>query len=305
MMCRALVTGGSGVIGRSVVEHLLRNGWYVRVLSRNSDMVIEGAEVVAGDITDSASLGPVVSGVDAVFHCAGETHHETKMMAVNVNGTANIVAAARKYGIKYFCHMSSVSVYGTCRTGRIDEDNNTEPVTVYARSKLESEKQVFSTVPCDNTCILRIGNVVSHRDFGVLGAVINGGLRSFMHISLLGARNAHMVHADDVASAAIFFFDRPLNNPRILNVSYDDEESSTLMDAYAAWQHLCHKRKEYTSLPQKILNTISGLVLRTRIVNRFFSLRVRFSSNRLLRCGFEFPLGFNGAIKDIYGRLQG
>ena len=67
------VTGGTGFIGRCIVQRLLEGGWRVRALARRSDPELSdaGAEIVLGSLEDPARLRALVQSADAVVHCAG------------------------------------------------------------------------------------------------------------------------------------------------------------------------------------------------------------------------------------------
>src|SRR5687768_12266080 len=98
---KVLVTGGTGVVGKSAVDHLLRRGHTVRLLSRHADddarQWAEGVEPRTGDVGDPAALRGAADGCDAVLHVAGivaETPPEVTFEKVNVQGTRNLVEEA-------------------------------------------------------------------------------------------------------------------------------------------------------------------------------------------------------------------
>src|SRR5687768_13950527 len=98
-MATVLVTGGSGFIGRNLIEALLFRGDRVRCIVRkpsaNSILADLGAELIAGDLQDHATLQQAVAGCDVVYHLAGMTAalHVTDLMKVNRDGTANLADA--------------------------------------------------------------------------------------------------------------------------------------------------------------------------------------------------------------------
>ena len=91
------VTGGTGFIGRCIVQRLLQHGWRVRALARRSDTGLSdaGVEVVRGSLEDSARLQVLVRSTDAVVHCAGAIRARSKEAFVQVNrdGTLRLAKA--------------------------------------------------------------------------------------------------------------------------------------------------------------------------------------------------------------------
>ena len=110
-----LVTGGTGFVGREVVRQLTTAGHQVRILVRNPDkarlLFKPGlCEFAAGDILDPDTLQPAMQGIKAVIHLVGiirETGHAT-FEQVHVEGTRNVIEAARTAGVGRFLHMSAI-----------------------------------------------------------------------------------------------------------------------------------------------------------------------------------------------------
>ncbi len=118
-----LITGINGFIAGHLAERLLRQGVAVRGTARRTDAAAwlrqQGVEVVQADLVDRDALAKATEGCSTVVHAAAWTGGaELGAEAgyhVNVDGTANVLEAARAAGVARFIYISSVAVYG-CNT---------------------------------------------------------------------------------------------------------------------------------------------------------------------------------------------
>ncbi len=146
------VTGGTGFVGAHVVRALLRRGRTVRCLVRSSSRLSNleelPIEVVAGDVTDPASLSRAMAGARTVFHCAADyrlaARDPREIYAANVQGTENVLAAASEVGAERVVYTSSVGALGLTRDGRPgNEETPVDPRTLighYKKSKHRAER---------------------------------------------------------------------------------------------------------------------------------------------------------------------
>lgn len=153
---KVLVTGGTGVVGRSAVDHLLRAGHTVRLLSRHADRDVKqwasGVEARPGDVSSDEGVRGAAEGCGAVLHVAGivaESPPEVTFQAVNVEGTRRLVREAARAGVPRFVYVSSLGA----ERGE----------SGYHRSKKEAEDVVRAEFPRD-WLVVRPGNVYGPGD---------------------------------------------------------------------------------------------------------------------------------------------
>ncbi len=120
-MKTAFVTGGTGFLGRHIIEQLIERNWAVTVLhrpeSQTAILAELGVRLVQGSLADIRDLRSlIVEGTDAVFHVAGDTsfwsRNDERQYQTNVVGTRNLVSVALSRKVKRFVHTSTVGVYG-------------------------------------------------------------------------------------------------------------------------------------------------------------------------------------------------
>ncbi len=185
-MKKVLVTGGTGVVGKTLVKQLIKKGYDVRILTRHGfhagsenlidlttltgkdqgvlngkDQIFSKIELFYGDIRDADALDLAVKDVSIVFHLAAvldnyslsrKDYFQGKNLynvyrEVNVKATEMLVKAACKAGVDRIVFFSSISVYGKGeRVDSADENTPLCPDSLYAVSKAEAEKHVLAGI---------------------------------------------------------------------------------------------------------------------------------------------------------------
>ncbi len=151
-----LVTGAAGFIGSHLAEELVRRGARVRAFVRytsagrwgwlDDSELVSDMEVLAGDIRDPETLGPAMAGAEVVFHLAAliaiPYSYLTPLAYVrtNVEGTTNVLEAARAAGVGRVVHTSTSEVYGTAQTVPISEAHPLVGQSPYSASKIGADK---------------------------------------------------------------------------------------------------------------------------------------------------------------------
>lgn len=145
----ALITGATGFVGWHVARKLLDRAWKTRALARDPARLRElgGIEPIQGDLCDRASLERAVAGCGIVFHVAADyrlwTKHPEEMFRVNVEGTRNLLEAARNAGVERFVYTSTVGCIGVPQ-GRVGDEYSPavleEMRGPYKRSKFLAEQ---------------------------------------------------------------------------------------------------------------------------------------------------------------------
>src|SRR4051812_13070715 len=173
-----LVTGGAGFIGSHIAARLAATGERVRVLDNSSfgngeDLtgVNERVETISGNLANASVVRRAMAGVNVVFHQAAlrsvalSIENPALVNQVNVEGTLNVLIAARDAGVRRVVYASSCLIYGNSTTVPQTEDVMPCPTTPYAVSKLAGEHycRTFAELYGLETVILRYFDVFGPR----------------------------------------------------------------------------------------------------------------------------------------------
>jgi nucleoside-diphosphate-sugar epimerase len=174
-----LVTGGAGFIGSNLVERLVAEGHFVRVLDNfstgrreNITPFLSKIELIEGDLTDLSEARRATEGIEVVLHHGAlpsvpkSVRDPLASNQANVLGTLHVLIAARDAGVRRVIYASSSSVYGDADPSRPkSEDMFPDPISPYGVTKLAAEHycRVFWQVYGLETVALRYFNVFGPR----------------------------------------------------------------------------------------------------------------------------------------------
>ena len=208
---KVLVTGATGFTGGHLAQYLAGRGDVVRALVRprsrqkfdRSPLPATGVTAVDGDLMDAAAVRRGVEGVDVVYHIAA-TYREagqpdSAYRAINVEGTKNVLEAARAAGVKRVVHCSTGGVHGHIEHPPANEDAPFNPGDVYQETKLAAEqlaREYGTSTGLD---------VVVARPIGIYGPGDTRFLRMFRGLArgrfpMIGSGTAfyHLTYIDDL-----------------------------------------------------------------------------------------------------------
>lgn len=295
----AAVTGASGMVGRRITQKLLQEGYEVRVLTRNESFKNVKVHVYYGNIEDMDVLRLFLKNVSHLFHCAAELHNESKMWDVNVSATEKILNLLPVSSVTYFCYLSSAGVIGLTDKKLVDETSECNPQNSYEESKWAAEKLVARGIENCSTVILRPTDVIDEQRPGALALPMRNNWRDRLVVFLKGNECAHIVHAEDVADAAIYFMNRSFEKPECFFVSCDHEPFNTFRGLWSLYKAIQRDKSVAEIRPKICLPIIVPYILRRLWRGPCNYGNVRYSSEKLLSTGFRYRLGVEGAVRSI------
>jgi nucleoside-diphosphate-sugar epimerase len=241
----ALVTGGAGFIGSNLALALLEQGWNVRVLDnfstgRRGNLDGLDTELVEGDLRSYERTSTAARGVEVIFHQGAlpsvprSIQDPLTSSAVNVEGTLNVLLAARDHGVRRVVVASSSSVYGDAPGMPRHESQPTSPLAPYAVSKLAAEQyaRVAHRVLGVETVALRYFNVFGERQDPLSGyaAVVPKFIRLMLDgerppINGDGETSRDFTHVENVVAANLAAAERSEAGGEVFNVAMGKSET--------------------------------------------------------------------------------
>jgi UDP-glucose 4-epimerase len=252
---RALVTGGAGFIGSNLVDALLDRGDEVVVIddlstgkeSNLAEATAKGAVLYEADIRDGEAVARIVAGAapEVVFHLAAQIDVRVSVdrpdfdARTNVEGTVNVLEAARQAGARRFVFSSTGgAIYGETETIPTPEDHVAQPMAGYGTSKLCAEQYLglYERLHGLATMALRFGNVYGprqdpHGEAGVIaifcGRYFTGGKPKVFGD---GTQTRDYIYVGDLVQAIIAAGDSDATGA----VNIGTEEETTVLDVIDA-----------------------------------------------------------------------
>ncbi|MFL5806814.1 MAG: SDR family oxidoreductase [Roseiflexaceae bacterium] len=257
-MTTTLVTGGGGFIGSHLVDRLLDLGHSVRVLDNfstgrrgNLSRALAHIELIEGDLRDPDTVGRAAQGAEIVLHQGAlpsvprSVNDPRTTNAVNVEGTLNVLVAAREAGVRRVVVASSSSVYGDTPTLPKVEIMPPAPRSPYAISKLAAEQYTcaFAALYGLETVALRYFNVFGPRQdptsqySGVIALFCTAALHGEPYmVQGDGLQSRDFTYIENVVQANLLAAATPDMSGQVFNVARG--ERITLLDMIATLNRL-------------------------------------------------------------------
>jgi UDP-glucose 4-epimerase len=268
----ALVTGGAGFIGSSLVRALLDRGDSVRVLDNfstgrrgNLAGLEDDVELVEGELRSYERVHAAVRGCELVFHLGAlgsvprSVQDPLTTSAVNVEGTLNVLLAARDEGVRRVVFASSSSVYGNAADLPLRESMAPDPISPYGVAKLAAERYCvsFSRVYHSfETVVLRYFNVFGPRQdptsqYAAVVPLFITAIAAGEPVTIFddGEQSRDFTFVDNVIAANLRAADAEGVSGRIFNVSAGTP--TTVNELAETVARLLEKPLEKTYLPPR------------------------------------------------------
>jgi dihydroflavonol-4-reductase len=289
-----LVTGATGFLGSAVVQHLADAGLPVRATVRNPErasILPAVVERVRADLADEDSLVEAMQGCDGVFHLAaslGPLPEDTRRS--NVDGTARVLAAAERTGVRRFVYTSSSAAIVTA-DGLVSEqaENRTAMTDPYSTTKAEAEGLVLAAAGRGlDACMVNPVMIYGPSPYGpssynsLFLAAANGEVTDIVDAPV------GWVLAEDVARAHLLAYEKGEAGRRYV-----------LCGEVAGFGRVLHRFAELTGSPHRVKTLPPGTTLgddaplfarRSEVYGKLGAIRIEDSQARALGftpCGLE------------------
>ena len=268
---RIFITGGAGFIGTHLCQKLAQThdvtiyDNFSNSNQENSLSTTQNVSIISGDILDYQKLSSAMKNHNIVIHLAAKIDvinsiiNPEPTFETNVKGTQNVLDSCISNGITKIITTSSASIYQNVSDGAITEENKTEPLSPYGKSKLEMEK-IITNSKIDST-ILRLFNVYGNNS--ISGVIVNfkENIQNNKQLTIFGDGKAirDFVHVDDVINGIVLSIS---SKSGIFNIA--SGTGTSINDLAKLFIHLSEKKSEIIFKPARddeIIHSVADISL--------------------------------------------
>jgi nucleoside-diphosphate-sugar epimerase len=285
---KILITGGCGYVGSVLINKLLNKNYKIINIDKqffgNFLKQHKNLKNIKIDIQDISSLN--LKNVDCIIHLASIANDPMSDLDPSLSwevacvGTYKLLEAAIKYKIKKIIYASSSSVYGLKKEKKVTENLSLEPISLYNKTKMITERIIMSYKDSINYIIVRPATICGFSPRMRFDLTVNSLTWDAIKkkkIKVFGGKQIRPnIHIDDITDLYIFLLD----NKKIKNKIYN-----------AGFENL-----SILKIAKKIKEEINTKIS----VKKIFDIRsYKVSSNKLLKTGFKPKKNINDAIQEL------
>ena len=268
---RIFITGGAGFIGTHLCQKLAQKhdvtiyDNFSNSTQENFQSATQKVSIIPGDILNYQKLSSAMKNHNIVIHLAAKIDVINSIInpeltfETNVKGTQNVLDSCISNGITKIITTSSAAIYQNISKGSITEENKTEPLSPYGKSKLEMEK-IITNSKIDST-ILRLFNVYGSNSTS--GVIVNfkENIQNNKPLTIFGDGKAirDFVHVDDVINGIILSIS---SKSGIFNIASGN--GTSINDLAKLFIHLSEKKSEIIFKPARdneIIHSVADISL--------------------------------------------
>jgi len=268
---RIFITGGAGFIGTHLCQKLAQThdvtiyDNFSNSNQENFSSTTQKVSIIPGDILDYQKLSSAMKDHNIVIHLAAKIDvidsiiNPELTFETNVKGTQNVLDSCVLNGITKIIATSSAAIYQNISYGSINEENKTEPLSPYGKSKLEMEK-IITDSKIDST-ILRLFNVYGSNS--AAGVIVNfkENIQNNKPLTIFGDGKAirDFVHVDDVINGIVLSIS---SKSGIFNIASGN--GTSINDLAKLFIHLSEKKSEIIFKPARdgeIIHSVADISL--------------------------------------------
>ena len=305
------ITGATGFIGKALVNRLLEDNHKVTSLLLPGDQTLpsEGSAILRGDITDPESLAGKIRGHDVVVHLAGAVGYSQKWktcIALNRQGTHNVVSETIRTGVRRFVHMSSVSVYGRVPEVPIDEDFPLKKIgDPYGDTKIAAEQilRLHESRREIDLTVIRPTVIYGPGDTLFLPRLIENLKGEYPRIIGNGRNTVDLIHVTDVAEFVSLVIRTPGSVGKTYNLTHPGNPTwkalltavASVLGVRAPEKRLPYRLAMVVAIWLELVTLVTGKPPRlTRYAVRNVGRQYRYLTDRM-----QHEFGFTPAIDTL------